>query len=172
MTTLAVFIPIVFIEEEAGQMFRDIAITISGSVAFSLLVSITVIPTLTTLLVRLKPGEEYQPGFFHRTLFKPLLSFGKGINNAYSGLMQRILLHSSVGILIRVGVLVGVCWMLWYSSKVLPKKDYLPYGNTNMVFMLIEPVAGSPVETNMRYLEDYEKKIVNMKDVNLSLIHI
>jgi len=52
LTTLAVFIPIVFIEEEAGQMFRDIAITISGCIALSLLVSITVIPTLITLLIR------------------------------------------------------------------------------------------------------------------------
>ena len=170
LTTLAVFIPIVFIEEEAGQMFRDIAITISGSIALSLLVSITVIPTLTTLLIRLKPGEEYQQGFFHRTLFNPVLSFGKGIGNAYSGLMQRILHHSSISTLIRICVLAGVCWMLWYSIQILPKKDYLPYGNTNMVFMLIEPVAGSPVETNMRYLADYEKKIVNMEDVNRNFL--
>ena len=170
LTTLAVFIPIVFIEEEAGQMFRDIAITISGCIALSLLVSITVIPTLTTLLIRLKPGEEYQPGIFHRTLFKPVLSLGKGIGNVYSGLMEWILRHSSFSILIRVSILAGVCWMLWYSGQILPKKDYLPYGNTNMVFMLIEPVAGSPVETNMKYLADYEKKIVNMEDVNRNFL--
>ena len=75
LTTLAVFVPIVFIEEEAGQMFRDIAITISGSIALSLLVSITVIPTLTTLLIRLNPGEVYEPGFLHRTLLRQVVFF-------------------------------------------------------------------------------------------------
>jgi HAE1 family hydrophobic/amphiphilic exporter-1 len=60
--------------------------------------------------------------------------------------------------------------MLWYSGKTLPEKDYLPYGNVNMVFMLIEPVAGTPVETNMRYMAEYEKKIVAMKDVNRNFL--
>ena len=170
LTTLAVFIPIVFIEEEAGQMFRDIAITISGCIALSLLVSITVIPTLITLLIRLKPGEEYTPGFFHRTLFRPLVKVGKGIGNAYSGLMEYVLRQSPRSILIRIGILAGVCWMLWYSGQTLPKKDYLPYGNTSMVFMLIEPVAGSPAETNMKYLAEYEKKIVSMEDVNRNFL--
>ena len=77
LTTLAVFIPIVFIEEEAGQLFRDIAITISASIALSLIVSITVIPTLTTLLIRLKPGEEYKPGILHQTILKPIVLLGQ-----------------------------------------------------------------------------------------------
>ena len=170
LTTLAVFIPIVFIEEEAGQMFRDIAITISGCIALSLIVSVTIIPTLTTLLIRLKPGEEYRPGFIHRTLLRPVVLLGKGISNAYSGLMKRVLCHSPVSLLFRLGILGGVCWILWYSGQTLPKKDYLPYGNTNMVFMLIEPVAGTPAETNMKYLAEYEKKIVDMEDVNRNFL--
>jgi len=170
LTTLAVFIPIVFIQEEAGQMFRDIAITISTSIALSLLVSITVIPTLTTLLIHLKPGEEYRPGFFHRTLFKPIVLMGKKMSDAYSGLMEWMLRNSPPSILFRVLVIACVGWMLWYSVKTLPEKDYLPYGNVDMVFMLIEPVAGTPVETNMRYMAEYEKKIVAMEDVNRNFL--
>jgi hydrophobic/amphiphilic exporter-1 (mainly G- bacteria), HAE1 family len=170
LTTLAVFIPIVFIQEEAGQMFRDIAITISASIALSLLVSITVIPTLTTLVIRLKPGEEYKPGFFHRTLFKPFVLIGTKIGEAYSVVIGWLLRHSPVSIIFRILIIAGVGWMLWYSVKTLPEKDYLPYGNNNMVFMLIEPVAGTPVETNMRYMADYERKIVAMEDVNRNFL--
>ncbi len=170
LTTLAVFIPIVFIQEEAGQMFRDIAITISASIALSLLVSITVIPTLTTLLIRLKPGEEYRPGFFHRTLFQPVVLVGQKISDAYSGIMKWILHHSPISIFFRILVIAGVGWMLWYSAETLPEKDYLPYGNNNMVFMLIEPVAGTPAETNMRYMAEYEKKIVAMDDVDRNFL--
>jgi HAE1 family hydrophobic/amphiphilic exporter-1 len=45
LTTVAVFLPIVFVQEEAGQIFRDIALAISVAVSLSLIVSVTVIPT-------------------------------------------------------------------------------------------------------------------------------
>ena len=54
-----------------------------------------------------------------------------------------------------IGAIIAV--MLW-SITILPEKDYLPYGNTNMVFMLIEPVAGVPAKTNMKYFAPYEDK--------------
>ncbi|MBW2011351.1 MAG: efflux RND transporter permease subunit, partial [Deltaproteobacteria bacterium] len=45
VTTVAVFVPIIFIQEEAGQLFRDIAIAITFSIIISLFVSVSVIPT-------------------------------------------------------------------------------------------------------------------------------
>ena len=166
LTTLAVFVPIVFIEEEAGQMFRDIAITISGSIALSLIVSITVIPTLATLLIRLNPGETYEPGFLHRTIFRPVVLLGSKVFKVYAGIMSRLLEKSTMGITAKVGVIsLIITGMLW-SITILPKKDYLPYGNTNMVFMLIEPIAGVPAKTNMNYFAPYEDKIVGMEDID------
>jgi len=42
-----VFLPILFVQQEAGQLFRDIALAISSAVGVSLLISVTVIPTST-----------------------------------------------------------------------------------------------------------------------------
>jgi HAE1 family hydrophobic/amphiphilic exporter-1 len=39
-TTVAVFLPVIFIEEEAGQLFKDIAIAITFAILISLAVSI------------------------------------------------------------------------------------------------------------------------------------
>jgi HAE1 family hydrophobic/amphiphilic exporter-1 len=47
-TTVAVFVPIIFIQEEAGQLFRDIAIAITFSILLSLFVSVSVIRPLRT----------------------------------------------------------------------------------------------------------------------------
>ena len=52
LTTLAVFVPVLFIEEEAGQLFRDIALAICAAVALSLIVSVTVVPTLGARFLR------------------------------------------------------------------------------------------------------------------------
>ena len=51
LTTMAVFLPVVFIQEQAGQLFRDIAIAISAGVAISLIVSLTVIPSAARRLL-------------------------------------------------------------------------------------------------------------------------
>lgn len=50
ITTVAVFLPVVFVQEEAGQLFRDIALAISAAVALSMIVSTTVIPTASSRL--------------------------------------------------------------------------------------------------------------------------
>jgi len=45
LTTVLVFLPIIFIEEEAGQLYGDIAIGVSATILVSMLVAITVVPT-------------------------------------------------------------------------------------------------------------------------------
>jgi len=50
LTTVMVFLPVVFIAEEAGQLYSDIAIAISASILVSMLVAITVIPTASARL--------------------------------------------------------------------------------------------------------------------------
>ncbi len=49
LTTVAVFLPIVFVEGIAGQLFRDQALTVSISQIASLLVGLTLIPMLSAL---------------------------------------------------------------------------------------------------------------------------
>ena len=124
------------------------------------------IPTLTTLLIQLRPGEVYEPGFLHRTLLRPVVLFGENILKAYAGVMRRLLDKSVTGIIGKVGVIGAIIAVMLWSITILPEKDYLPYGNTNMVFMLIEPVAGVPAKTNMKYFAPYEDKIVAMEDVD------
>ena len=51
LTTVMVFIPILVMELEVGQLFRDIAVAISVSVLLSLVVSITVIPAMSRHLL-------------------------------------------------------------------------------------------------------------------------
>jgi multidrug efflux pump subunit AcrB len=43
-TTIAVFLPVLFLEDVEGQIFSDLALTISIAVAFSILVAVTVVP--------------------------------------------------------------------------------------------------------------------------------
>ena len=58
LTTVLVFIPIIFIEEEAGQLYGDIAIGVSATILVSMLVAITVVPTAAAnFALRDDPGD-------------------------------------------------------------------------------------------------------------------
>ncbi len=48
LTTIAVFLPLVFVEGVAGELFRDQALTIAIAVGVSLLVAMTLIPMLSS----------------------------------------------------------------------------------------------------------------------------
>lgn len=56
LTTIAVFLPVLFVQEEAGQLFRDIALAISAGVGLSMVVSVTVIPAASARLFRDQSG--------------------------------------------------------------------------------------------------------------------
>ena len=57
LTTVAVFLPIVFVEGVAGQLFRDQALTVTFSILASLVVAVTLIPMLSASGSQL-PGKK------------------------------------------------------------------------------------------------------------------
>lgn len=62
MTTVLVFAPIFFIEEEAGQLYSDVAVAISAAIVASMLVAMTVVPSLSARLAFGMRGRGAAPG--------------------------------------------------------------------------------------------------------------
>ncbi len=61
LTTVAVFLPVVFLEGIAAQLFRDQALTVSFSLLASLAVSLTLIPMLVAVLASKRGSAEERP---------------------------------------------------------------------------------------------------------------
>jgi len=59
-TTVAIFIPIMFLEDVEGQMFADLALTIAIGVSVSLLVAVTILPTAARYWMHHLPPEHGQ----------------------------------------------------------------------------------------------------------------
>jgi len=69
LTTVAVFFPIVFVEGIAGQLFRDMALTVTYSLLASLVVSLTLVPMLNSVLRREGSKERVTKAL--KFVFKP-----------------------------------------------------------------------------------------------------
>ncbi len=79
-TTVAVFFPIVFVEGIAGQLFKDMALTVTYSLLASLVVSLTLVPMLNATLHR-ENARQWLTGAL-KFLFKPV---DKVYNQLYLG---------------------------------------------------------------------------------------
>ncbi|MCO5055941.1 efflux RND transporter permease subunit [Thermomonas sp.] len=87
LTTIAVFLPLVFVQGIAGQLFRDQALTVAIAVAVSLVVAMTLVPMLSSLKGRAPMGfaeEPAQPRWSpeHRWQ-KPVMYAGRGLGGIF-----------------------------------------------------------------------------------------
>lgn len=151
LTTIAVFVPIVFIEEQAGQLFRDIAIAISAGVGLSLLVSITVIPCLSARI--LKTTNHGQA--------RGTVRSEPGLVDREARTVDRLRINPTrIGDFIywmcgsvrwRVGIILGlITFAIGITALLLPKAEYLPSGNRNLIFGIVLPPPGYNTEQFVR----------------------
>ncbi|MBT6312607.1 MAG: efflux RND transporter permease subunit, partial [Alphaproteobacteria bacterium] len=147
LTTVLVFVPILTTDLEVGQLFRDIAVAISVSVVLSLLVAITVIPALSK---RLFSGELLKS---KRLSIPPLDAFGRLFLGMFVGLARRTVANRAFALL-WVGAITAVA--IVGTVIFLPRLDYLPEGNRNLLFGFLLPPAGYNLETNTGIAKTFE----------------
>jgi len=161
LTTLAVFLPILFVEEEAGQLFRDIALAISASVGLSLLVSLTVIPVATSRLLGATGRGRFERAL--RPVMAPLDAFGRAFVahvvrvNAF---LQKRAARQIAAVAALLGASVAGAWAM------LPKVEYLPNGNRNLVFGILLPPAGYNIEELVELGKSVEEDLRPYWDVD------
>jgi HAE1 family hydrophobic/amphiphilic exporter-1 len=101
LTTIAVFLPLVFVQGIAGQLFRDQALTVAIAIGVSLVVAMTLIPMLSALKGRPPlgfPEEARAPGWKPtKSWQKPAAYTGRGI-----GAMFRYAFFSIAWLVVRV----------------------------------------------------------------------
>ena len=151
LTTIAVFLPVVFVEQEAGQLFRDIAIAISSAVGLSLIVSITVIPSLSSKILTKTKEKPSKP---HRlSVYRWAALFTNGVAAFVYWICGRVSTRLAV-VVVMTGLAIGMAWSL------MPKTEYLPEGNREMLFGILLPPPGYNLEELGHIAETIEAKVL------------
>jgi HAE1 family hydrophobic/amphiphilic exporter-1 len=157
LTTLAVFLPIIFVRQEAGQLFRDIAIALALVNALSLVVTFSVTPMMAARVLRM---SQPRPG--RHTRIVDLLTFG-WLGRPVAGGFDRLLRWLDgdaprrvvTATVIVVGSIVGA-WLL------MPPVDYLPQGNRNFIFGIVKTPPGVNLADKTRMIEEIEARVLDM----------
>jgi len=130
-TTIAVFLPIIFLQDEAGQLFKDIAIAVVASVTFSLFVSISVIPMLWKKFAGDSTDGTKEATKITRFGDKIVDSFMRVVEWSLKSFKTKVLMITTLAVLS-----FGTIYVLF------PKLDYLPQGNKNLIFNILIPPPG------------------------------
>lgn len=159
LTTVVVFVPLLALDLTAGQLFRDIAVAISVSVLLSLLVAVTVIPTIAC---RMFGRASFAPD--NRVRIAVLDVPAGWVSNAVLAVVRAATRRRMAGIALVATVFAAT---VGFTVAMLPKLDYLPDGNRNFVIGRIQPPPGYNLDETFRVAGGIEQRLAPLWDDSL-----
>ena len=148
ITTLVIFLPLIFVEGVSGILFKELAYVIVFALASSLLVSLSLVPMLASKFLS---GEKREVGGATVEWMEGVNRFLRGLTNRYQRLLARLLTH-------RLKFIVGMFLLLGGSFGFFPYigNEFLPSSDEGEVRVTGEMEEGTRlgiVERQTRILE-------------------
>ncbi len=151
-TTLVVFLPIIFTNGIASQLFTPLALTISFALIASLAVSVTLIPMLSSKLLTKALKNNGRRYWFDRFMDK--------VNDAYRSALRWVLKFRKTTIAITLACIVG-------SVALIPTigTEFIPPSDQGQIQVSVNMPEGTAIEKTQEYTNRVTKKIQDFKDI-------
>ncbi|MEE8340408.1 MAG: efflux RND transporter permease subunit [Xanthomonadales bacterium] len=150
LTTIAVFLPLAFVEGIAGQLFRDQALTVTFALAISLIVAVTLIPMMASL--RGHRSTPRDPGSSRA---------GHWFSTRYSSLLEWALGHRLATLAVSTALLfLAVALLQGIGTELVPRMEQ---GRFNV---MLEAAPGTPLEETDRIEGDLQRMAAADPDVS------
>ncbi len=161
LTTVAVFLPIAFVEGIASMLFKELALTVTFSLLASLFVSLTIVPMLASKILKVNRNGKAKKTIFDRILssFDKVFTF---IDNRYQRILKWSLNHKKSTIALAIVIFISSIGLaLTVGAEFFPSMDQgqleisidLPEGSkiedTDKVVRRIETIAGEIPEVDI-----------------------
>lgn len=150
VTTVLVFAPILFIQEEAGQIYSDIAIAISSAIIASMLFATLVVPAACARFE--KPAAQHQP------------KITRAVERAVDWLTQNARRRHGT-IAVSIAMTAGLAWWL------MPPAEYLPEGEEPKAFSSMIAPPGYNLEEIMRVANEIQDELNGALDADPKQYH-
>lgn len=139
LTTLVVFLPLIFVPGSAGILFGQLAWVVFFSLTASLLVAVTVVPVLAHQL--LGTAHQREPNWLLAKLFR----LGERSQDRLDGGYQRVLAWS---LRHRATVILSACALLAFSVMIYPEigHEFMPRADEGDIQINAETEEGSKIE--------------------------
>ncbi|GAB6098395.1 efflux RND transporter permease subunit [Halanaerocella petrolearia] len=154
MTTVIVFLPMVFVEGIAGEIFTPMSLTVAFSLLASFVVAITFIPMLSSKLLRVEVNEEENKLGKISQIYKSLLQWSLNRRYLVAGALIIVLLLFGFGL--KKGVIP-------LKTEFMPKTDQ---GTVNVYFELAQGTRLKKTDQVLDKLKNNIKNIPEVEDIS------
>jgi len=142
LTTLAVFLPLLMAEGLAGIFFKELSLTVVFAITSSLVVALTLVPTLSSQILELRKPSENRGAATGRLYDVSVRAFAR-MDEVYYRLIQRALRR-------RWAVIAGAAALLIMSLVVVRLRlidvEFMPDIDQGAIEMAAEMPVGTPLE--------------------------
>lgn len=166
LTTVAVFLPVIFMDSFVGQLFKEMGLTVSLSLAASLVVALTIVPVMAAGLLKTR-AERHESA---SEAIVPATALGTAEaaaaherGNRLMALYDRLLRKA----LHRKGIVLGGAVVLLVTAVILwPRLGYefLPTMPSRTVYVDIEMPAGTPLAETDAVAREVERRLTAMPE--------
>ncbi|GEQ17279.1 MULTISPECIES: efflux RND transporter permease subunit [Clostridium] len=160
LTTVAIFLPILFTEGFTKIMFGSLAKTLIFALTLSLIVALTLVPSIFAKLSGGKNGAKMEE--------KPSPIFDK-ISEGYKNIIVLALKHKAVVILISVGMFIGAIAL---GATGAIGMDFMSSGDEGMVSISIKLPEGLDLEPSDYYVSMAEEKVSDIPEIETMITQI
>ena len=155
LTTIVVFLPIVYLHGASGELFKDQAWTVTFSLVSSLFVAILVIPTLYERMFR-KNKEK-----------KTVKAVDSSVRiEGYSKMLRTILKRRWAVVALSLLLVVGTCCLLPFIGM-----EFMPKSDNNSFSVEIKLQEGTRLERTASTVESIENLIYNITQDSLCTVY-
>ena len=157
-TSLAVFVPIIFISGQAGIIFRDLALVITYSTLISLLVGFTLIPMLSSKFLTV-----YEKSAKKNFMIKLFDKFDTLLFKVYE-IALSIALGTVARRIITFSIGAGLIVLVYY---IIPLKEFFPQTNQNTIELTVYFEKGLSMDATTAKYSEIETEIKKISDVKI-----
>lgn len=156
LTTVTVFLPIVFLESVVGIVFAEMALTIT----FSLLVSLTVSLTLIPMLSSLRWPDWFYSDLTRYRLVQRAALFEARIEKVYESRLRAVLLSPRRLFILLFLLLAGAMALF-----PLVEREFIPEVDTGEFSIDVENVRGASLESTAEIVGEIETRLLEHPDI-------
>ncbi|MGE4284387.1 MAG: efflux RND transporter permease subunit [Clostridia bacterium] len=167
LTTIAVFLPIVFVEGMAGQIFRELALTVAFSLGASLLVSLTLIPMLSSKFLKMvKPHEASKAKVLNR-IFDKWDDVLNGLDNVYQRVLKWVLGHRKITVIVVVVIFISSLFTFPFIGM-----EYMPKTDQGQFTVNIELAQGTLLEETNKVTGQVEQILLSISEMEKVFVNV
>src|SRR6202030_1602564 len=147
VSLIAVLIPLLFMQDVVGRLFREFAITLSVTILVSAVVSLTLTPMMCSKLLRHQQDSE--KSWFYRISENSL----NWIIDQYAVILRFVLKHQPATLIVTVGTLALTIFLFLFIPK-----GFFPVQDTGVVLGISE----APATISFQAMADRQQALVKV----------